>query len=451
MLSLILANALFILLAGGTRFGPDAVLAGAPPALWLPLLAVLAAGLALALRREIAGGRAPWQCRTRLLLWLVFPGAAALNWSIGSREQVAGSDLPALALLLGLVVAVLARRWPEWGGREFTRRGWLQSARWVLLPTLAVVVAGALGGEGLRDSGVALATYPLFAVLQLAAVLILPWTQWQRDGVSPAGSVAGSTILFALVHWPNPFATLATALGMLVWALAWRNGSALLPLALSMGITATVVTQTLPDNLTGHMRVGASYALSERADARSGELDRQTGRILADAGWDPAEGLDQWLLRVVPPATGDEISPALARGLADQLEQMHRAQTVRWFFDSAEFRRRHRAGAPLLAAEIGFFHSPFVPFLEAHAPYAELVAAGASLDQRSFVELVYARLLGRAPVESEYRHWPPPLAPEMRAAFVRRLLKVSASGDALRRWNEPDPDELLREREATAP
>ncbi|RKZ17810.1 hypothetical protein DRQ53_02275 [bacterium] len=279
MTSLILANALCILLVGGLRFGPSAVLVGAPAALWIPLMAVLAGSLLVALRREVARHQAPWQCRTRILLWLIFPGAAALNWSVGSQRQIAGADLPALALLLGLVIAVLARRWPEWGGRELSRAGWGIAARWVLLPTLAVVIWGLTRGAADGDTPISLATYPIFALAQLAAALVLPWTQWARDGVSSGRRVTGSTLLFALAHWPNPFAIMVTAAGMFVWGMAWRRGSALLPLALSMGLTATVITQTLPDDLTAHMRVGASYALKEEQFARSRSSTRRRGRF----------------------------------------------------------------------------------------------------------------------------------------------------------------------------
>jgi len=448
MTSLILANALCILLVGGLRFGPSAVLVGAPAALWIPLMAVLAGSLLVALRREVARHQAPWQCRTRILLWLIFPGAAALNWSVGSQRQIAGADLPALALLLGLVIAVLARRWPEWGGRELSRAGWGIAARWVLLPTLAVVIWGLTRGAADGDTPISLATYPIFALAQLAAALVLPWTQWARDGVSSGRRVTGSTLLFALAHWPNPFAIMVTAAGMFVWGMAWRRGSALLPLALSMGLTATVITQTLPDDLTAHMRVGASYALKEEQFARSRSLDEETRQIQEQAAWKGEEDLAAWIGRVVALVTGDAPAPEFADATAQQLRRMHREFTLRWIFDSREFRRRHEGAPDLEISELHFFESPFVPFHDAHAPYTSLIDEGDALSHDEFIELAYIRLHGRSRGEREYGYWAAPLPPRTRAAFIRRLLEGHEHGDALRYWNSRERGALIKERGA---
>jgi predicted membrane protein len=314
MASLIFAQALSILLVGGLRFGPAVVLAGAPRGLWVAAVALLAIGTLLALRFEQGQGQAPWACRGRILLWLVFPGASAVNWGLGQEQPDRGAGISILAVVLGLVIAVLFWRRTEWAGREASARAWMIGGRWLVLPTAAVVVAGVGYSGQLPGNWLGYASYPLYGGIQLAAALVLPWTQWARDGVEPRRRVAASALLFALVHWPNPFATVVTGFGMLLWASAWRAGSPLLPLALSLGIMATVVTQSLPAELTAHMRIAAPYSLKERELARSRGLDERAARICREAAGSEAEGLRPWLGRALHAATGRETDPILVDG-----------------------------------------------------------------------------------------------------------------------------------------
>ena len=51
MVSLIFAHLLSILLVGGLRFGPGAVVPGGSPALWIFLLGLAGIGILLAMRR----------------------------------------------------------------------------------------------------------------------------------------------------------------------------------------------------------------------------------------------------------------------------------------------------------------------------------------------------------------------------------------------------------------
>ena len=444
MASLVFAHALSILLVGGLRFGSSAVLVGAPVAVWVGAMAFLAVGTFLALRAERRQGHAPWSCRGRMLLWLVFPGAAAANWGLGQTGAFQGPDTAILAITLGLVLATLSWRRGEWAGRETSRRAWMISARWLLLPTGVVLAAGFWRSGGLDETGLGFVTYPLYAWLQLAAVVVLPWTQWARDGIEPRRRVAASALLFALVHWPNPFITIATGLGMLVWASAWRAGGALLPLTLSMGIAATVATRSLPPDLTQHMRVAATYAIKTREFTESRDLDVRAARISRDANWSASEGLRPWLARALPVATGRETNPALVDGIGDVLERMHRQSTLRWIFDSGEFRTRHGITNRLDDRELAYFESPFVPFDDAHAPYTRLVAAGAGLDYERFLGLAYRELLGREPRQSEVQGWPAPISPATRMWFIRRVLVGEETGDGLRRWSQPEATDGLR-------
>ena len=373
-----------------------------------------------------------------MLLWLVFPGAAAANWGLGQTGLFEGPDVAVLAAILGLVLATLSWRRSEWAGRETSRRAWLIAARWLLLPTAVILAAGFRAPGGLEGTWLGFATYPLYAWLQLAAVVVLPWTQWARDGYDPRRRVATSALLFAPVHWPHPLPTAAAGLGMLLWASAWRAGSALLPLALSMGIAATVATRSLPPDLSAHMRVAAPHAIKARDLAHSRDLDVRAARISRDAGWSASEGLRPWLARGLFAATGRETDDMLVDGIAAVLERMYRQSTLRWIFDSEEFRRRNGIAHRLSDRELSFFESPFVPFDEGHAPYARLVTTGDGLDYDGFVALAYRELLGREPGEHEHRNWPAPMSPANRARFIRRVLVgEEETGDGLRNWLQP--------------
>jgi hypothetical protein len=446
MYPLILAHLSCILLVGGLRFGPGAVLPGAGQALWATITVVASILMTASLIAEARKGRAPWSAPGRIVLWLVFPGAAALAWGLGGVDAGTGAEAPVLGLIFGLVLALLFCRRGEWVGRETDRRAWITGVRWVLAPTTTVLVTGALIGFDRAGTVPAMLTYPLYALGQLLAALVLPWSQWARDGLGRRQRVIGIALLFALVHWPNLFAVSVTLVGMLLWASAWSAGSALLPLAMSMGLMATAVTQALPDDLTGHMRIAANAVTQGRAQSRDRELDARAQRISVESGWMDAEGLHPWLERALPLTTGAPVDSALVSGTCDLLVRLHREQLLRWIFDSDEFRRRHGIENRLRTTELRFFESTFAPFHPAHAAYAGLVARGSSLDHRGFVGLAYPELLGREPVEAEFLHWPEPLTVGTRIEFIRRVLEGDGVGGAdLRRWREPEDPELRRE------
>ena len=442
MASLICAHALSILLVGGLRFGPEAVLPGAGEALWRAVTGLVAVALAASLLMEARRGTPPWRRRGRWLLWLVFPGTAAVNWGLGGTTLSGSPDLPVLAVIFGLAATVLVLRNREWTIRETTLRAWKCGGAWLLLPTVVVAALVLLHETRLAaGTGIALATYPLYAAAQIGVALVLPWTQWERDAIAPGWRVFATTILFALVHWPNLFAVGATALGMLLWASAWRAGSAFIPLALSMGLLATVTTQALPETLTAHMRVGSNYVLKSRELAREIWLDGEAWRLDRIGQWSGEGGLRPWLARSLEAFEGEALDPALVDEVAQNLERLHRESSLRWIFDSDEFRRRHDFGEPLREDELRFFESTFAPYHAGHAGYSAVVAAGTELTTEEFITLAYRTFLGREPLENEYRHWPEPIQASQRWLFLRRV--VEAGG--LRGWNEPE-NEDARER-----
>jgi hypothetical protein len=436
MVSLIFAHLLSILLVGGLRFGPGAVVPGGSRTLWLFLLGLAGIGILLAMRRELSNDQAPWRSRGRILLWLVFPGGSTISWGLGQPDLVGGLELPMLALILGAVIAMLIYRHSEWTRRWVDPAAWSSAVRWLVLPTAAGLIFGLAQDTPGAGLGWALATYPVYAFGQLAAALVLPWTQWARDGIRPAWRVAATSLLFAMIHWPNPFATVAAGAGMLLFALAWRAGSALVPIAISMGALAAVVTQTLPDSLTAHMRVGANYVLQSDQRERESWLDREAHRINRLAAWSDAEGLRPWLSRAFAEINGGPMNDGLVEGTALSLERLHRQSVVRYVFHSAEFRRRHGIEEALQNHELRFFESTFVPHHAAHARYVSFVDECSALSTREFVRRAYVEFLGREAAEREYRYWPEPVSARVRWEFLRRVL----DGGSIRSWRVSEED-----------
>lgn len=65
--------------------------------------------------------------------------------------------------------------------------------------------------------------------------------------------------LFAAVHLPNPFLTVATFAGGLVWCNIYRRYPNILPLAFSHAVCSMALITAFSREVTGGMRVGYSY------------------------------------------------------------------------------------------------------------------------------------------------------------------------------------------------
>jgi membrane protease YdiL (CAAX protease family) len=79
------------------------------------------------------------------------------------------------------------------------------------------------------------------------------------------GCGARSTVfvasVFALLHLPNPWLTLATFCGGLLWAWVYQRAPNLIALALSHSLMTVVLVTTVPYSALGGMRVGYGYFL----------------------------------------------------------------------------------------------------------------------------------------------------------------------------------------------
>jgi membrane protease YdiL (CAAX protease family) len=79
------------------------------------------------------------------------------------------------------------------------------------------------------------------------------------------GAGARSTLfvasVFALLHLPNPWLTVATFCGGLLWAWAYQREPNLLAAAFSHSVMTVVLVTTVPYSALGGMRVGYGYFL----------------------------------------------------------------------------------------------------------------------------------------------------------------------------------------------
>ncbi len=94
--------------------------------------------------------------------------------------------------------------------------------------------------------------YPLQGFINRRAQMV-----WGRG----ARSVLFTASVFGLLHLPNPWLTLATFCGGLLWAWAYQREPNLWALALSHSLMTVVLVTTVPYSSLGGMRVGYGYFL----------------------------------------------------------------------------------------------------------------------------------------------------------------------------------------------
>lgn len=77
--------------------------------------------------------------------------------------------------------------------------------------------------------------------------------------MSRRAAIVVAAAMFAALHLPNPFLTLATFAAALAWCAIYSRHPNLLPLALSHALLTLVVLCALDDPVTGRLRVGAAF------------------------------------------------------------------------------------------------------------------------------------------------------------------------------------------------
>jgi hypothetical protein len=284
-LGFLLLNVCVVLVAARLRYGEAALAHAAPVALAPGAWWWIAGGVALLAAAAALAGRAALRrpgARAALAELMILPAFFAYEWAL-MPAFVEDRTLADWLLLGALVAAVAAafyldrRRGRRWG---FGAKHFLGAVRWLAAPTAVMVAApvafaAAAGAETrLHHAGPALATYPLYALAQLAVFQGFLVVRLRRVSASRAEIVAAAAGVFALVHWPNGVVMLACGFGAAVWTFVYLHRPNLCALALSMGLAAVAFAYALPEDLTEHMRTGPIY-VRRRVELSQGRIRGQ--------------------------------------------------------------------------------------------------------------------------------------------------------------------------------
>lgn len=451
MVALVLWNLAAWIVVAGLRFGDDVDLAlfGVRAGSW-PMIAGVAAGLAvLAFRREVADERRPCGNRDRLALWILLGLGPLTLWSVGDREPLRGVD----TIVFGVMALVGLERVFSHRRDVFRARAWFgvggTTGRWLALGT-AVVLAGlaavALSVDGVEASptkwALALATYPLYALVQLAVALVLPARVWRDDGHGARAVVVAAAVLFALIHAPNPVAMVLTGVGMIGWMLASRRGVGLAWLALSMGLCGATVAQGLPFAWTENLRVNAGFVLARQTERHIRTYDARVDDLASDATFDATGGdLRGWLARLYVEAFADDDPPAwLLDDWTHRTLNANRDRIVRVFLDSAEFRRRHGVERIMEGEDRSLLFSTFEPWHPAQQVYEALRVADPAQPPappfEDFLRATYQATLQRVASTEEIEGWDPVPPARDRIEVVRVVLAQAGIEDPAV-WRRP--------------
>ena len=343
-------------------------------------------------------------------LILFYPLLLAFEWLVLPRDGWNALALGLTALFLGAAVWLWKLSPPPNSRARLQRRNWPWDLILIMLPAL---LGWALGVRpDLRAAGLSTLLYPLYALLQLGVFLVLPARRLQQLGLPTTANAALCALVFALVHAPNPLVMATTAVAMFVWCRQYLTGRPLWRLAVVMGLAATVFSQFLADDLTGHMRVGPGYS-RERA-------------ISHLAGPPPVadEMLPAFLERIYPDLlerrpTADEITTW------EQSLTRARLTGLAWqFFHSDEYLKRAREkGWPLppgLARHWTRYEPEWRDRIAAFGQQAYLAKCGDGWTD--FLKCLYRDILRRQPGQAELDSWTRELTSNERRTITRLIL-----------------------------
>lgn len=126
--------------------------------------------------------------------------------------------------------------------------GWLSGSRadffrWHADRAIALQLALGFGWGLLQQ-------YVLQAFINRRAQII-----WDQRAIS----VMLTALVFAFLHFPNPWLMLVTFIGGVVWAYVYQRAPNLFALALSHAVMTWVLVSTLPPAALNHLRIGLKY------------------------------------------------------------------------------------------------------------------------------------------------------------------------------------------------
>lgn len=340
-------------------------------------------------------------------IWFLLPASDVqpIHW------LVAGAIVPVVA-----VWALPGARWLNpWQGR------W-RLAPYLYLDLVAVCmpVVFWLLHRTLVEPGrvaLALATYPVYALFQLIAVLALPAALMGRLGLPRRGIVVICATMFALLHWPNPLVMAATGVIMIPWAMAHLGGRRLLMSAVIMGVAAASFTQFMPVSWTYHMKVGPGLVRLRAVETLGGGGELVIEKLAANVVEPVA-----FLRAIYPQVIGREATPgelavwdsALTRGL--------RCDTVYFLALIDKYRQLAKRNLAMPPPPTGIHWTeappPWRPRIEAFGSDEYWRAHGANID--GYFRAVWVDLFGEEWPQTAPAYISPLLSPPQ----CRRLVEV---------------------------
>lgn len=263
--------------------------------------------------------------------------------------------------------------------------------------TLPVLLGLAVGGKpDAKAAGLSLLLYPLYALIQMVVFLVIPARRLALFGLSPVPAALITAAVFSLVHAPNPVVMAVTFGAMFLWAWQYLCGRRLWHLALVMGLAATLFSQLVPDQMTGHMRVGPG-TLHQEAKL---EMARRTGEP-------PFTRIREFLTFAYPQTVGrGATSDELDRWETD-LALALRTTRAWQFFTSDEYARKAKTRGwppgPDEAVHWTAFSPEWRDRIAAFGSDSYWEACGATLP--SFTRALYRDILHRDPGDAELQAW----------------------------------------------
>ena len=180
-------------------------------------------------------------------------------WIFEPTSHGAARLMP-VAIVVGLAV-IKAARTGEWGFRGDALFPGLALALWTTaIGVCVILVAGEVLGtlHPRRAVGRSLAFLALWGGGQqfvLQTVVLREARDLMRRGVA----VIVAAGLFAIVHLPNPFLSIVTFAGGLLWCWIYSRHPNIIPLAISHALGTEAIRHAFDDDVTGHLRIGTAF------------------------------------------------------------------------------------------------------------------------------------------------------------------------------------------------
>jgi hypothetical protein len=107
--------------------------------------------------------------------------------------------------------------------------------------------------------GVHILEYSVWALMQQYILQVYVLLRLLRLGMGRASAVALATVLFAIVHIPNPVLVPAVIVWGAIACLLYLRYRNLYPLAIAHGMLGMCLAVSVPNSLHHHLRVGIGY------------------------------------------------------------------------------------------------------------------------------------------------------------------------------------------------